>query len=250
MILSGVDRGKPQKLYHQLLEILKENIDKGEWNIGEQIPTEDQLCGRHNVSRATVRLAIAELVSLGYLKKLQGKGTYVRRRRPGHSISMLVNLCEYNNICPDSSYVARSIANKTVEPDEATREALDLSADDHCFFFSRLLIFRGSPYVKQKLYISYSLLHDFSYTEDMKDMSPFSLLENRCGIRIQRVKEMVDLSAVSEEDAGHLEVRPGSYVLRARHTCCAHGDTPVSYSESLYRTDKYPRASEFERLRI
>jgi len=71
--LTAIDRTIPQKLYFQLLEILQGHIETGGWKVGSQIPTEDQLCSQYNVSKATVRLAVAELVSLGYLKKFQAK---------------------------------------------------------------------------------------------------------------------------------------------------------------------------------
>ena len=54
MHVNSIDRTNPQKLYFQLLEILKGQIEQDTWKVGSQIPTEDQLCGRYNVSKATV----------------------------------------------------------------------------------------------------------------------------------------------------------------------------------------------------
>ena len=123
MFENTIDREKPQKLYFQLLEILTGHIENGEWKVGTQIPTEDQLCGRYNVSKATVRLAVAELVSLGYLKKFQGKGTFVRRKKPGNRIPMLLNLGQDN--CP--SCLIRMIENR-IQPvdDDDPRPACSL----------------------------------------------------------------------------------------------------------------------------
>lgn len=249
MYLSGVDRAKPQKLYYQILEILKEHIEKGKWRVGTQIPTEEQLSGQYSVSRATVRLAVEELVSIGYLKKFQGKGTFVRRRKPDNSIAMLVNLDE-SDIYHNPSCITRVIENKTLHPDKDVINCLNLSDEDHCFFFSRLTIVDGAPLFLQKFYISYNLMPGSINNKEIADISSYEFLENKCGIKIQRVKEIMDVSHISEKDAGLLELASNPDVLRVRHICYTQGDTPVSFSESFYRTDLYARTLEFERLRI
>ncbi|MBI5057382.1 MAG: GntR family transcriptional regulator [Nitrospirae bacterium] len=245
----SIDRTRPQKLYYQLLEILKEHIQKGEWKVGTKIPTEEQLCGQYNVSKATVRLAIEELVSLGYLKKIQGKGTFVRRSKPDDSISMLINFGE-SDVCEYSACVSRVIENKTLQPDRCVINYLNLSDEDHCFFLLRLIIVDGTPLTLQKLFISYNLMSGFINDKYPADTSPYAFIERRCGTKIQRIKEIVDVSLVSEKDEAHLELASNLPVLRTRHIYYGHGDTPLSFSESLYRTDKYPRTSEFERLKI
>jgi len=249
MNMNAIDRANPQKLYHQLLEILKEQIEKGGWRVGAQMPTEDQLCGKYNVSKATVRLAIAELASQGYLKKLQGKGTFIRRKKSGKDIAMLVNLGE-DSLQDNPSCLHRIIESRLLHPEDNITKYLNLFEDGSCFFLSKLLIADGKPLVIHKLYISYSLLPVHVNTDDTAEMSSYTFIENKCGVKIHRIKNMIDLSDVSEKDADILEVRPGIPVLRTRQICYAHGDMPISFSESFYRTDKYPKVFEFERLRI
>ena len=249
MNLNTIDRANPQKLYHQLLEILKEQIEKGEWKVGAQMPTEDQLGSKYNVSKATVRLAIAELASQGYLKKLQGKGTFIRRKKSGQDIAMLVNLGE-NSMQDNPSCLHRIIETRLLQPEDDITKYLNLFEDDSCFFLSKLLIAEGKPLVIHKIYISYSLLPGPANADDTAGMSPYTFIENKCGVKIHRIKNMIDLADVSEKDAGILEVTPGMAVLRTRQICYAHGDVPISFSESFYRTDVYPKVFEFERLKV
>src|SRR4030065_1216714 len=89
-----VDRESRQKLYVQMYSIITQKIEKNEWPAGTQIPTEDELCTSYNVSKATVRMAIAELVKNGYLKKQQGKGTFVTYSLPGLGIAVKTRLTE------------------------------------------------------------------------------------------------------------------------------------------------------------
>lgn len=250
MFENAIDREKPQKLYFQLLKILTGHIENDEWRVGTQIPTEDQLCIQYNVSKATVRLAVAELVSLGYLKKFQGKGTFVRRKKPGNGIPMLLNLGQDN--CP--SCLVRMIENKTQLPGDEVRDRLNLSDGNYCLFASRVIIVDGVPRVMQKIHISCAQMHPPPHSlldEEIRNhLSHHAFLEFWCGARIQRMKETTDIALPGAEESAILELTPDRPVLRVRDVCCSRGDEPMSYSESIYRMDGYARTLEFERLKI
>lgn len=64
-------------LYRQIADQLRRQIESGELKGGMQIPTEDQLMGKHHASRNTVRGALRELTTRGLVYTLHGKGTFV-----------------------------------------------------------------------------------------------------------------------------------------------------------------------------
>ena len=72
-----LDKESTVSLYIQLMHVIKEQIHNGTYLEGEQIPTEGELSKMYNISRITIRRAIEELCQQGYLKKIQGKGTFV-----------------------------------------------------------------------------------------------------------------------------------------------------------------------------
>ena len=63
--------------YLRLAEILRDRILRQEYELDEQIPTEERLCEHYEVSRITVREAVNLLVRDGLLERRQGRGTYV-----------------------------------------------------------------------------------------------------------------------------------------------------------------------------
>jgi GntR family transcriptional repressor for pyruvate dehydrogenase complex len=71
---------------------LKENVVKGIWRPGEKIPSENQLVSLFGVSRASIRMAIQRMITLGLLESRVGNGTYVRQFTPGTYINELVSL--------------------------------------------------------------------------------------------------------------------------------------------------------------
>ena len=73
-------------LYKKLIEDLKKAIDGGKYKIGDLLPSENDLCKTYGTTRPTVRQALAELASLGYIVKQQGKPSIVSEPRRGLGI--------------------------------------------------------------------------------------------------------------------------------------------------------------------
>lgn len=73
-----LDENSPLSLYYQLKNIIIDNIKNKVWALDSKIPTERELCEIYKVSRITVRQALKELESEGYLYRKQGKGTFVK----------------------------------------------------------------------------------------------------------------------------------------------------------------------------
>src|SRR4030042_1454820 len=67
-------------LYYQLENILRSKIEGGEVLPSHKLPTEQELSREYKISRATVRQALAALVSEGLLFRKQGKGTFVTEK--------------------------------------------------------------------------------------------------------------------------------------------------------------------------
>lgn len=66
-----------RKASTQALAYIQNGIAENRWKVGEKLPTEKELCETLQVSRATVRTAIQQLVGLGMVKSIRGSGTYV-----------------------------------------------------------------------------------------------------------------------------------------------------------------------------
>lgn len=61
----------------QIVQYFKDNINSGNWKVGEKIPSENQLTEILGVSRASIRTAIQHLVGVGVLESRHGKGTFL-----------------------------------------------------------------------------------------------------------------------------------------------------------------------------
>ena len=102
--------------YLEISETLKQEILDGKYEKEGKIPTEYELVSRFNVSRQTVRQAIACLKNEGYLYQVQGSGTYVSKpsrqiRKSGKTSATVMVICTYisDYIFPS---IIRGIENK------------------------------------------------------------------------------------------------------------------------------------------
>ena len=80
--MPAISRDAPIPIYYQLKQIIKEQISQGILEPGDRIPSEDELCTRHGISRTPVRQAITELVHEGLLVRIHGRGTFVAQPAP------------------------------------------------------------------------------------------------------------------------------------------------------------------------
>lgn len=74
-----------QLKYYKMHHDLQEQIRLGMLQSGDRVPSENQLAAAYQVSRQTVRKALAILEQEGYIYAVHGKGTFVSERvRPEH----------------------------------------------------------------------------------------------------------------------------------------------------------------------
>lgn len=75
----NLDSSKP--LYRQVEADIKSKIVSKVYVAGEKMPTENELSEQYNVSKITIRKAIQNLSDEGYVKKVQGKGTFITYKK-------------------------------------------------------------------------------------------------------------------------------------------------------------------------
>lgn len=61
----------------EIIDFMKKSIKNGDWIVGGKIPSETVLSKTLGVSRASIRQAIAQFVTIGILKPEQGRGCFL-----------------------------------------------------------------------------------------------------------------------------------------------------------------------------
>ena len=128
-------------LYKQLKDLLLQEIKEGIYKANQKIPTELELSEKYQISRMTVRKALAELVEEGVLAKKQGKGTFVCTPKIDVRSPNFTMMCVTNHKVP-SSKIIKIVKQPASERD--IRE-LNLVPDEEVIYLLRLLFADGEP---------------------------------------------------------------------------------------------------------
>lgn len=66
-------------IYLQVARLLRQRIERREWQLGDQIPTIETLMAAYGVARSTLREALAQLESEGLIRRTRGAGTFITK---------------------------------------------------------------------------------------------------------------------------------------------------------------------------
>lgn len=108
---------------HALAQLIQQSIQSGIWPEGHRLPSERVLADRHGLARNTVRRALHELETAGWLERRVGHGTFVRLPARLSVDGLLSNLREAS---PADLMEVRLI----IEPPVAALAATRASRDD------------------------------------------------------------------------------------------------------------------------
>ncbi len=77
-LVLEVRQVRKTKIYHEIVEQIRDLISAGRINPGDRLPPERELAELFHASRNSVRDAIRVLGQMGLIESRQGDGTYVR----------------------------------------------------------------------------------------------------------------------------------------------------------------------------
>lgn len=241
-----VDRSSQQKLYVQIYSIIKGKIEKGEWPAGSQIPTEDEFCRIYEVSKATIRIAIAELVRDGYLSRRQGKGTFVTCSMPYAGLAIKTRLTE--EMFGKGVKVHKEVIKKGVrELPEEIKSYLNVDGEKVYYILCKRVV-DGEPACVEELFVPLFVLPGIK-DEDISQASFFDLLREKSNRPISRIVQTLEVSEVGGDVARYLNMAEGSPALLMHRLFVGSDDTPMAYVRLMGNGSKYKIQTEFERIR-
>ncbi|WP_239633952.1 GntR family transcriptional regulator [Paenibacillus sp. H1-7] len=74
-------------MYIQLKNYIIQQMNQGIWKPGDKLPSENELAEQFNVSRITVKNAMADIVKQGLIYRIQGRGSFISDDDSGQLLS-------------------------------------------------------------------------------------------------------------------------------------------------------------------
>ncbi len=130
--------------YRQLYELLRKHILTGVYQEGSLLPSENELCAVHNMTRPTVRHALDSLVKDGLILKKQGKGSIVRNPPQNIGILSIAGTASAIGV----RYLKTDILQKPVIrswPEPFPFELSELENEAGCIYMERLRFVKNEP---------------------------------------------------------------------------------------------------------
>ncbi len=226
--------------YEQLYRHISAAISTGDLQAEAQLPPERELAELADVSRVTVRKAVAQLVEDGVLEQRRGAGTFVRvpRDKLEHHLSTLVSFTEYmrqRGKTSSSVIINRGLFSPT--PDEQI--ALGVSAIDKVARVDRLRAADGVSIAVEWSSLPQDILPD----PDMVETSLYDVLRARNSAPVRAVQRINAVNLPGHE-ARLLSLPEGAAVLRIDRTAYLQSGRPVEFTRGLYRSDIYDFIAE------
>lgn len=240
LIEKKVYRESQQKLYVQIYSIIKEKIETREWSVGSQIPTEDDLCKTYDVSKATVRMAIADLVRSGYLKKLQGKGTFVTHSMPDLGITMKTQLSE--DMFGEGVSAHKELLVKGLKiPPEDVKGYLKTDSDIYYILCKRVV--NNEPAYLEESFIPLESIPDIDELEVCQ--TPFyEMIQQKALKKIFKVVQMTEITEMNDDVASILKTGKGAPVLLLHRLLVGIDGQPIAYTRLIGGGKKYKIQTE------
>ena len=175
-----LDSNLPVSLQYQLREVLFEKLNSGEWKAGEMIPSEHELCEEYGVSRITVREVLKELVQSGYLKRKQGKGTFVSK--PSVEATLVSNYSLSADLKQKGcSSEFKLICLDVVDPLPSKKDFFELADGEKLFEIIRTRTIKDEIYAWEKAYVPEKYLKDLT-EEEIQSKGLYPSIKERTGL--------------------------------------------------------------------
>lgn len=230
-----IDHKSPVPLHAQVEQLLRELIEKEEYQKGKILPSEVELSKRLAISRSTVRQAI---------KKLVFEGLLIRKKKAGTRVAPQPVSSRSNNWLSFSQEMkVRGIPIRNfelhlswVQPPSNVVDFFAIREDKKILKMERV---RGKPDEPFVYFVSY--FHPrigLTGEEDFK-MPLYEMLEQEHSIIASLSKEEISATASNELVSQKLEIEKGTPVLLRKRFVFDQGERPIEFNIGYYKSDSF-----------
>jgi len=223
--------------HRKLYELLRRHIIDGIYTEGDLLPSENELCSLHQVTRPTVRQALTQLVSDGYIIKRQGKGSIVRALPKGIGILSIQGTT--------SGVGSHNLETKIISKPILVRWPFgffhDITLEESevgCIKLERQRIVDGNPVLYEISYLPNINIPRF-IQKSFENRSLFEVLRSSYQIEVIGGKQRIRAIKATREISSYLNVEEGVAIL------CLQRILETNTPDFRFFSEIYCNTSEF-----
>ena len=225
----------PTPLYAVVESQIAADISGGQFPVGSQLPTEEQLIQRFSVSRTTVRKAIQNLSDRGLIEIRRGTGTFVAQPKITQDLTELTGFVEDMEALGHAAS-ARLIDQRVIAADAYVAQRLRMAIGTNVIRIQRVRIANEIGMSFDETYLPLRIGEKI-VRHDLEANPIFTLLEQRYSIPLVEADYNLEAVSATSDVASALSVQVGSPIFLIERTSYTVGDQPVDYERLFYRGD-------------
>ncbi len=234
-------------LYAQFEEAIARRIASGEFGVGAQLPTENELARQYAASRITIRQSMQNLVRRGLVEIRRGTGTFVTEPRLVHELSALSGFVE-DMEAQGRRATARVLGRETLAASAIVARQLKLRVGAQVVRIQRVRIADGEPISFDDTYLPRAI-GERVMADDLERHPIFDLLERKYATPLLEAEYRLEAAVADRVVARALSVRVGSPLFVIERTSYAAERVPVDYEKLYYRGDRVSFVTTLRRKR-
>ena len=229
-------------LYKKLHLLLREHIITGLYKEGDILPSENELCKVHNVTRPTVRQALDELVKEGYIRKHKGKGSIVTI--PFKEVGIL-------SIHGTTSAIGRELKTRIISKPQIINweepfffELTKHERETGCIKLERIRLVNDIPVFYDITYLPNINLNRFCQ-RNFENKSLFRILSTYYGIEVRGGNQRFRAINAHNEICKYLQIKENEPVLHLERKISTNNPNFFFYSSLYCNTKHYSLSGDF-----
>jgi DNA-binding GntR family transcriptional regulator len=230
-------------LHKRVYELLRRQITEGIYSEGNLLPSENELCVVHSVTRPTIRKALDRLENEGYILKQQGKGSIVKG--PPQGIGIL-SFAGTTSAIGQENLITHIITGPEIRTWE-NAFSFKLSEQEKtlgCFYLERLRLVNNVPVFFDITMIPNNNMSRFTQ-RNFENNSLFDILRRNYQIEVKGGEQKLLAITADERLQKYFNVKPGHPVLQLNRKITTNRIGFYLYSQVFCNTESYTLYGNF-----
>lgn len=226
-------------LYQNVLNDLILKIESNELKLGVKLPSEQQLGSEYGVSRITIRRALQELESRGYIIKQQGRGSFVADQEPDSELFKNVDIESAIHKMNLTAHIKLMRFDLIVDGKSFNneRQMLNLAEDEYFYHM------QYGYYGDEELMAVQNLSLSFDYfplirVSEIKDKMIYSMLAKKYGFKNMNFLQTTTTGLVGNNERKLLGINKGAPFVKIEKTGIV--DHKTALYDEIFMIDSLP----------
>ncbi len=229
--------------HRKVYEILRLHINEGVYSEGDLLPSENELCALHKVTRPTIRKELDRLANEGFIVRHQGKGSIVKGAPKGVGI---LSMKGTTSAVGKENLLTRIIVKPEIRNwSEAFSFSLtQIEQQSGCIYIERLRLVNNNP-----VFFDITMIPNINFPrftgKNMENKSLFDILRKNYQLEVKGGEQRILAITADERLQKYFDVPAGHPVVQLNRKIETNREGIFIYSQVFCNTDEFVLSGSF-----